>query len=342
MEGVGLDHPGGELLGRGVGHVHLAGVAHGLAVGGGDGGDVVLPGQGLEEAFAQDLVELVGVHAHRFQTHRGAPCLLVEVAQGLHDLLAAAGIGGGQVGDDHADLGQLVLADGDQEVRQGGGGDHGQVRIADGLGPRVLEVGRQFVEHDDQRVALQEVDPGGLTGGGQGGVVVGKLLLPAELGGDGTPDAVGDIALAPGEGDHPHGTDVPGDIEPLHHRAAVLRVLRQQPQGQEVVGLAAAHRLGELEDPLGTLALQAPKALRQEDAHALGDVVLAKKALGVDAVLHQVREVQDGIPAGLVEDGVAWSAGLGERFHGAPRCFRWFPVAPRLSHGRFHGLRFIV
>ena len=141
VEGIGLGHPGGELLGGGVGHVHLAGVTHGLGIGLGDLGDVVLPRQFLEDALAQDLVELVRVHAHRLQAHGGAPGLLVQVAEGLDDLLAAAGVGGGEIGDDQADVGQFVLADGDQEVGQGCGGDHREVGVADGLGSGVLEIG---------------------------------------------------------------------------------------------------------------------------------------------------------------------------------------------------------
>ena len=152
-------------------------------------------------------------------------------------------------------------------------------------------------------------------GAESGRVVVRELLPLAELGGDGAPDTERGVALAAGEGHHPHRAGLAGGVERLHDRAAVLGVLGEQAEGEQVVGLAAAHGLGELEDALGGLALQAPEALGQQDAHALGDVVLAEEGLGVDAVRDQVREVEDGVAPRGVEDAVAGFAGVAEGLH---------------------------
>ena len=105
----------------------------------------------------------------------------------------------------------------------------------------------------------------------------------------------GGVALAPGEGHHPDRAGLARGVEGLHDRAAVLGVLGEQAQRQQVVGLAPAHGLGELEDALGGFALEAPEALGQQDAHALGDVVLAEEGLGVDAARDEIREVEDGV-----------------------------------------------
>jgi hypothetical protein len=243
------------------------------------------------------------------------PVSLSRSPKACDDLLAAARVGRRQVGDDETDVGQLVLADGDQQVGQRSSGDHREVRVADGLGFSVLEVRGQLVQQDQERVALEQVDPGGLAGGGQRCVVIRKLPLLAELGGDGAPDAQRGIALAAGEGNDAHRPHVPRGVEAVHDRDAVLWVFGKQTKGHQAMGLAAAHGLSQFEDTLGRLAFQPPETLGQQDPHALGGVVLAEKGRRVDPVLDQVGEVEDGVAARLVEDAFAGCTGFGECLH---------------------------
>ncbi len=53
------------------------------------------------------------------------------------------------------------------------------------------------------------------------------------------------------------------------------------------------------------MAFQAAESFGQENAHPLGQVVLAEERLGVDAVLDQVGEIENGVAARLVEDAGA-------------------------------------
>ena len=303
MERVGLLDGGGELLGRGVGDVHLLRLPHRRAVGlrhGGDRGGVRQP---LEQAAAQDVVELVAVHPHRLQVHRAAPGLRLQVVERGDDLRAAGAVGRGEVGDHHADVAQLVAAHGDQQVGERRGGDRGQIGVADAPGRRVDEVGRQLVEHDEQGSALQQVDPGALSGSGQRRVVVVEPLPLAELLGDGAPDAERRVALAAREGDHAHRPERGvRRVEAAHHLGPILRMPGQQSEGQQVVRLAAAHRLGELEHPLGRLPLQPAEALGEQRAHALGEVVLGKELARIDAPVDQIGQVEHRVAPARIED----------------------------------------
>jgi len=80
------------------------------------------------------------------------------------------------------------------------------------------------------------------------------------------------------------------------------------------VGFATAHRLGELEEGLLRLALEATERLHQEGLHAFGDLVFLEKALLVDFTVREVSEVQDGIALGHVKDAVARGAKFLEGF----------------------------
>ena len=81
MERVSCLDVGGELLRRLAGDVHLLGIAHGLGVGLRHIVDLVLSWQALEETGAQDMVEFVATHAHRFQAHGRAVGLLLQIGQ---------------------------------------------------------------------------------------------------------------------------------------------------------------------------------------------------------------------------------------------------------------------
>ena len=69
----------------------------------------------------------------------------------------------------------------------------------------------------------------------------------------------------------------------------------QHAQRDQVVGLATAHRLGELEHRLFGLSFQAAESLGQEGPHAVGDVVFLEEARAIDLALNQVVEVENGI-----------------------------------------------
>ena len=96
-----------------------------------------------------------------------------------------------------------------------------------------------------------------------------------------------------------------GSIKTSHYPIAVLRVSGQQAQGQQVVGLAAAHGLLQFKDALIAFALQTPEGMFQKGSHALGDVVLLKEGGRVDAIFNEIRKIEDGIPALRVKDAFA-------------------------------------
>ena len=118
MERIRLDDPARELLGRCVRHVHLLRFAHGLGVALRDRFDVgLVAGKALEEARAENLVELVRVHSRTGSRFIAATAgLLLEFVATRRDLLAAGRVGRGEIGHDEADVAQLVAPDGDQEV----------------------------------------------------------------------------------------------------------------------------------------------------------------------------------------------------------------------------------
>ena len=243
--------------------------------------------------------------------------LLLHVGERLPDPGAAGAVGRLEVRDHHADVGQLVLRDGVQQVRQRRGGDDRQVGVTDGFRGGVDEVGRQLVQHDDERFALEQVHPGRLPGGRQWSVVVIELLALAELLGDGAPDAERSVALAPREGDHADGARGGARrIEVAHDGGTVFRALCEQAEGEQIVGLAPAHRLGEPEDALGGLALQAAEPFCKQGPHALGDVVLGEERGGVDDAGHEGSQVEHGVPAGGVEGTGPGRAGLFDGQHG--------------------------
>ena len=89
----------------------------------------------------------------------------------------------------------------------------------------------------------------------------------------------------------------------------------QQAQGQQVVGLAAAHRLAQLKDALRRLTFQASKALFEQGLHAVGDEVLGKERLGADPAGDQIGQVEHRVAALGVKNAGARLAELLQRFH---------------------------
>ena len=159
MKRVGLGDAVGKLLRGGIADIHLASIAHGPGIRLRDLVDV-LPGRPfIENAGAQDVVELVRVHAHGFQVHRQPAGLAFQIGQGLVDPLCTGLVGGGEIGDHETNVLKPRLAQGDEQVGERRPGDRGKVGVTDGLGPGVLEVGRQLVQQDEEGLALEKVDP---------------------------------------------------------------------------------------------------------------------------------------------------------------------------------------
>ena len=267
MKGVGVGDPAREGLRRRVRHVHLLRVAHRLRVALGDLRDLFLVRQRLEDALAENLIELVRVHPDRLKVHRRAAGLPLQILQRADDLLAPGRVRDGQVGKHEANVAQLVAPDRDQQVGERRRRHHREVGVADALRGRVHEVGRQLVQHDDERVAAQQVHPRRLAGRGERRVVVLEVLSPAELRRNRAPDAERRVALAPGERHHPHRPDVPRSVEAPHDLVPVFRVPGEQTEREQVVRLAAAHRLGQLEHALRRFALETPEPLGKQRLH---------------------------------------------------------------------------
>ena len=106
----------------------------------------------------------------------------------------------------------------------------------------------------------------------------------------------------PGEGDHAHRaeTGIRG-VEAAHDLGPQVGMPGQQAEREEVVGLAAAHGLGQLEHALRRLPFQAPEPLGEQGPHAFGDVVLGEEFGRVDAAVHQIAEIEHGVAARGVE-----------------------------------------
>ena len=317
MEGVGRVHAQAKLLRRLVGDVHLPGVADRAGVSLRHLADLRFGAPTAEKLAAQDVVELVGVHPHRLDGERAAVGLLLEVGQHAAQLCTAALVGGLQVSDDQADPAARLLADGHQQVGKRSCGHMGQVRVADRLGAGVFEVGRQFVEEDQHRAAGQQVLPRLLPRRLQGRVAVPEVLPRLQLFGQCAPNAERRIRLAAGEADHRHRSQRRvGGIEASHDLLPELWMPRQQAQHQQVVRLAAAHRLLQLEDPLARLALQASERLLQQRAHTFRDEVGFEEGSWLDTIFEEIGKIEHGVAALGVEDVIPRDAELLEWLHG--------------------------
>ena len=206
--------------------------------------------------------------------------------------LRAGVVGGGEVGDDDADV--RLLAGGREEVGEGAGGDVGDGAVAHLLRVEVVEVRRHLIEQDeDGLVALEELQPVLFVRRlGTAGPERLELLAFAELVGDLAPEEVVGVVAAV------EGGDV-GRAERLGvgHATAVLLaqcgMLRKQAEADEQVGLAAAHRLLEVEDGLGRDASEPGDALADEVLHALGDVGLLEERRAVAFGSDQLVELLD-------------------------------------------------
>jgi hypothetical protein len=97
---------------------------------------------------------------------------ILKLQQHLLDLGACFAIGADKVCQDHAHVAQLRLGHGFEQVRERGRRDLGEIRVANGGRLRVVEIWRKFVEENERRLALEEIDPCAATRGLQRLVVV--------------------------------------------------------------------------------------------------------------------------------------------------------------------------
>jgi hypothetical protein len=61
------------------------------------------------------------------------------------------------------------------------------------------------------------------------------------------------------------------------------------------VGLAATHRLGQLEDRLIGRPLEPAKRLGEQRLHPVRDVALLEEGLGIDLAVNKVRQVENSV-----------------------------------------------
>jgi hypothetical protein len=201
-------------------------------------------------------------------------------------------VGGGEVGDHHAEVG--LLAGGRERVGEGARGDVGDRAVANLLGVEVVEVGRHLIEQDEDGLsAVKQRQPVLLIRSlGTIGLKRLELFALAELIGDCAPEAVVRV-VAPTEGG-----DV-GRVERLGVQAiaAMLqtqrRVLGQQTEADQQVRLPTAHGLLEMEDSLAGDPSQAGDAFSDQILHALGDVGLGEESVAIPLAMNQLIELLD-------------------------------------------------
>ena len=104
VERIGRGDLVGDRLGAAVGGLGLGRLFQLAAEGLGDVFDLGLVGQRLEEALAQDVVDLVGGEIDRRDVAFLAAQFRAGVFERAVDELRAGVVGGGQIGDDDADV----------------------------------------------------------------------------------------------------------------------------------------------------------------------------------------------------------------------------------------------
>ncbi len=150
-------------LWRDMGQSHLLGPVDLITVRPGDLQGNIIVRERLKDPLLQDLIYLIRVEAHRFKPYRRPVCFVLKILQSIVDSLTAALIRRLQIGDNDTDLGQLLFAHRNEEIREGRAGNNREVAVADGPRPGILKVGRKFIEKYQEPLFLQEVCPCALT-----------------------------------------------------------------------------------------------------------------------------------------------------------------------------------
>jgi len=244
--GRNIDDVGAQLLWRRRRQLDFARVADGPGVLVGDRVNRLRVGQFLEYARSENLVQLIRVQPDRVDSQDDAVGFLFEVAQRLIDRRMAGAVGRApEVGQDNAGVRQVAAIHPDEQVRERRRRDHIERRSPDRGRPRCLEVGRQLVEEEQDRFAAQQVDPVLVARWEEWLIEVVESREAVELLRDLAPDAQRRVRRPPTEGDDANGPERAGGVESGHHLGAKARILCEETKRDEVVSLAAAHRLAK-------------------------------------------------------------------------------------------------
>ena len=204
------------------------------------------------------------------------------------ELLASALVGGLQVGEHEEDVLHVRLSHRVEEVRKRRHGHLGEVRVADLDGARVLEVGRKLIKEDEHLFALEEIHPRALSGSLERGIEILEEFLSPHLLGERPPDAELRVRFAPRERDHLDGAG--GGVFLAEYLFAERGITREQGKREHVVGLAAAHRLGEFDDTGFGLPLESLECDVEQQGHPPRAKVLREETLLVDRSVEEVRD----------------------------------------------------
>ena len=323
MERVGGGDLVGNRLGAAVGGLGLGGFFQLAAIGVGDVLDLRLVGQRLEKTLAQDVVDLVRGEIDR----RDGAFLAAEfgacVFERTIDESCAGVVGRREVGDDDADI--LLLAGRREKIGEGASGDIGDRAVTHLLRVEIVEVGRHLVEQDENgMLALEELEPVLFVRGLRAARPERFELIPfAELVGDLAPKEVVGIVAAVESSD----VGAPKGRGMGHPRAVCFSeagMFGEQAEADEKVGLAAAHRLLEVEDRLGRGPRQPGDALGDEVLHTLSDVRLLEEGRAIALGGDQLIELLDLIAELDRERIVLKLAGVADGFHSCfPRVPNW-------------------
>ena len=139
----------------------------------------------------------------------------------------------------------------------------------------------------------------------KGRVAVLEVFLLPKLLSQRPPDSHRCVGLAAGESDDLDRTQGGvGLVEAPNDLFSELGVFSEEAKSQKVVRLTATHCLLEFEQTLVRLTLQSTETVLQQGLHALGDVDLREELVGVDPIVNEIRQVQDGIPLLGIKDAL--------------------------------------
>lgn len=181
-----------KRLGRRGGQAHLVRLAQRLTVSPSNLLEFWLWSNVLEKALTKNVVKLVAVRVDRgdwngYSPGFGRDSLNGAVERSLKRGLSDTEIRPRQIRQDKAHV--VHVGDGDEEVRKRGGRHYTKVGTPDGNGNRILQVGRKFVEKENEWITAEQLFPRFGTGcAKQRGDIAGELLGFAELLSDRPPD----------------------------------------------------------------------------------------------------------------------------------------------------------
>jgi hypothetical protein len=197
-----------------------------------------------------------------------------------------------------------------------------------------LQVTRELIEKDQDRVVAERRNP--FVDARRPSAVAPEWrhhLACAELLADIPPQEVLWILMTV-ENNHFRSTELGSGSYPRDYLAPQLRVLGEQSERYEAVGLTAAHRLGEIEGAVIASPGEPFEPAFDEPLQAIGEVVTAEKLVTVDSVAWEVLDLRYLLDEAVAGNRCAWRAKLANRLNrhnGPTRCV--FPVEPGGGRG---------